>query len=79
MENLVAGDIIQIKPGENIPADGTVVDGTSEIDESMLTGEAESVLKAPGLYLYNIPCHKVFHRDIFCNPIFQNMHLIRNQ
>ncbi|MCL4348642.1 heavy metal translocating P-type ATPase [Ferroplasma acidiphilum] len=48
MENLVAGDIIQIKPGENIPADGTVVDGTSEIDESMLTGEAESVLKAPG-------------------------------
>jgi Cu2+-exporting ATPase/Cu+-exporting ATPase len=48
LENLVAGDIIQIKPGENIPADGTVVDGTSEIDESMLTGEAESVLKAPG-------------------------------
>ena len=30
LENLVAGDIIQIKPGENIPADGTVVDGTSE-------------------------------------------------
>ena len=28
LENLVAGDIIQIKPGENIPADGTVVDGT---------------------------------------------------
>ncbi len=48
LENLSPGDIIQIKPGENIPADGNVVAGSSEIDESMLTGEAEPQLKTAG-------------------------------
>jgi Cu2+-exporting ATPase/Cu+-exporting ATPase len=48
MEGLLPGNIIQVRPGENVPADGTVVDGSSEIDESMLTGESEPVLKKPG-------------------------------
>lgn len=47
------GDIILVKPGENIPVDGTIVDGKSEIDESMLTGEAYPVVKAAGSVVFS--------------------------
>ena len=42
------GDVILIKPGENVPVDGSVLEGKTEVDESMLTGEAEPVLKIKG-------------------------------
>jgi len=42
------GDIVEIIPGERIPADGVVAEGESEADESLLTGEACPVDKAPG-------------------------------
>lgn len=42
------GDILIVRPGERIPVDGAIVEGSSEIDESMLTGEALPVAKAPG-------------------------------
>ncbi|MCF7944946.1 MAG: copper-translocating P-type ATPase [Spirochaetia bacterium] len=42
------GDVLVIKPGEKIPSDGTVVSGSSYIDESMLTGESRPVRKAEG-------------------------------
>ena len=42
------GDTILIKPGENVPVDGSVLEGKTEVDESMLTGEAEPVLKIKG-------------------------------
>lgn len=42
------GDIILVKPGEKIPADGIVVDGSSFVNESMLTGEARPIAKAEG-------------------------------
>jgi Cu2+-exporting ATPase len=45
---LGAGDRIRVKAGEIIPADGVVVAGASEIDESMLTGEARPVKRAVG-------------------------------
>lgn len=45
VENLIIGDLILIKPGERIPADGIVVSGKSSIDESALTGESLPVLK----------------------------------
>ncbi len=47
-EELQVGDIMLIKPGEKIPADGKVLEGNSEIDESMATGEALPVSKEPG-------------------------------
>lgn len=42
------GDVLIVRPGERIPVDGAIVEGSSEIDESMLTGEALPVAKAPG-------------------------------
>lgn len=47
-EALLPGDLVQVRPGETIPTDGIVTDGGSPVDESMLTGEALPVPKAPG-------------------------------
>ncbi len=47
-ESLATGDIILVKPGSRIPADGEVVQGTGAVDESMLTGESLPVDKAEG-------------------------------
>lgn len=48
VDELVSGDRVLIKPGEKIPADGSIVDGKSSIDESMLTGESLPVEKGEG-------------------------------
>ncbi len=46
INSVVAGDVIVVRPGEKIPVDGTVIDGASSVDESMITGES-------------IPAHKI--------------------
>ncbi|MGG3675064.1 copper-translocating P-type ATPase [Bacillus cereus] len=48
IEEVVAGDIVYVKPGEKIPVDGEIVEGKSAIDESMLTGESIPVDKTMG-------------------------------
>lgn len=48
IEDVVVGDAIRVKPGEKIPVDGTVSEGESYVDESMITGEPIPVLKAAG-------------------------------
>jgi Cu2+-exporting ATPase len=45
---LRVADVVLVRPGERIPADGTVVEGTADVDESMITGESKSVSKVPG-------------------------------
>ena len=45
---LVPGDVVLVRPGARIPADGTVVEGGAEVDESMITGESRPVAKGPG-------------------------------
>ena len=45
LEDLLKGDVILVKPGEKVPADGIIVDGSSYLNESMLTGESKPVKK----------------------------------
>lgn len=51
-EQLVVGDLIVVRPGEQIPVDGVVIEGRSGVDESMLTGESLPVEKAPDDQLF---------------------------
>ena len=48
IEEIEVGDLLRVRPGERIPLDGTVVEGTSSADESMLTGESMPVIKQVG-------------------------------
>ncbi|WP_159574247.1 HAD-IC family P-type ATPase, partial [Curtobacterium sp. 18060] len=45
---LMAGDRIAVRPGERLPVDGTVLEGHTQVDESMLTGEPLPVARNPG-------------------------------
>ncbi|TAJ16225.1 MAG: HAD family hydrolase, partial [Dehalococcoidia bacterium] len=45
---LQAGDLVLVRPGARVPADGMVEEGQADFDESMLTGESRAVLRAPG-------------------------------
>jgi Cu+-exporting ATPase len=48
LDNILAGDLIRVRPGEAIPVDGEVTEGSSTVDEAMLTGEPIPVSKAQG-------------------------------
>jgi Cu2+-exporting ATPase len=48
ISELSTGDVVLVRPGARIPADGTITDGDVEVDESMVTGESRPVSKRPG-------------------------------
>jgi len=48
LEHVHVGDALRVRPGEKVPVDGVVVEGSSAVDESMLTGEPIPVHKQPG-------------------------------
>ena len=47
-EDVVRGDTVHVRPGDQLVVDGPVLDGRVEVDESLLTGEADPVVKIPG-------------------------------
>jgi Cu+-exporting ATPase len=49
IDSVIAGDRLRVRPSEKIPVDGVVLEGSSSVDESMLTGEPMPSEKAPGL------------------------------
>ena len=48
LEQVQPGDTLRVRPGDKVPVDGTVIDGASNIDESMVTGESIPVAKSNG-------------------------------
>jgi Cu+-exporting ATPase len=48
LDRIQAGDGLRVRPGEKVPADGVLIEGSSVLDESMVTGESMPVAKAPG-------------------------------
>jgi Cu2+-exporting ATPase len=48
LAELRIGDLVLVRPGSRVPADGIVVEGTADVDESLITGESRTIPKAPG-------------------------------
>ena len=47
-EEVVRGDVVRVRPGDQVVVDGPVLEGAVEVDESLLTGESEALRKTPG-------------------------------
>lgn len=58
IDEVEVGDIIIVKPGERIPVDGIIIEGSSSVDESMLTGESLPVDKNPDDQVYGATINK---------------------
>ena len=49
--DLVVGDLVIVRPGGRVPADGDIVEGVADVDESMITGESRAVSRGPGAHV----------------------------
>jgi Cu+-exporting ATPase len=59
VEQVEIGDVVIVRPGEKIPVDGEVIDGSSAVDESMLTGESIPVEKSAGMQVIGATINKM--------------------
>ncbi len=51
LTEVARGDRLRVRPGERVPVDGVVIEGASDVDESLVTGEATPVAKGPGTFV----------------------------
>ncbi|MEX0785395.1 MAG: heavy metal translocating P-type ATPase, partial [Dehalococcoidia bacterium] len=58
IDEVAAGDVVVVRPGEKIPVDGVIIEGRSAVDESMLTGESLPVEKGPDAEVYGATLNK---------------------
>ncbi|NLB51388.1 MAG: copper-translocating P-type ATPase [Syntrophomonadaceae bacterium] len=58
IEEVILGDIVVVRPGEKVPVDGKIIEGSSALDESMLTGESLPIDKKSGDLVYGATINK---------------------
>ncbi|WP_404406156.1 heavy metal translocating P-type ATPase [Pelagibacterium halotolerans] len=84
VEELEIGDIVVVRPGDRVPSDGEVIDGSSELDEAAVTGESVPVLKEQGSAVYagSINANGVLRveitRTVADNTIARIIHLVED-
>lgn len=69
VDQVQVGDLLIIRPGEKIPADGVVVDGRSAVDESMLTGESLPLEKSPGAQVFGATMNRMGLLKVQANKV----------
>lgn len=74
---VLVGDILVLRPGERIPVDGEVLEGSSSVDESTLTGESMPVEKSAGSFLYGMTINKTGSLHFRATKIGQEMVLAK--
>lgn len=80
--DLKVGDLVLVRPGDRVPSDGTVADGTSEVNEAPITGESRPVLKEAGSSVYagsvnaNGELHVTITKAAADNTIARIVHMV---
>lgn len=69
VEQVVVGDVVVVRPGDRMPVDGTVKDGSSVVDQSPITGESVPVTKAPGDTVFAGTINKDAALDVTVNQL----------
>ena len=76
-EEILPGDIISLRPGEQVPVDGAVISGFSAIDEALLTGEARPQEKSPGSKVYAGTINKTGALEFSATGVGEDMVLMK--
>jgi Zn2+/Cd2+-exporting ATPase len=77
VEKLILGDTVLVRPGERFPIDGVVTDGSSDVDQSTITGESMPVQKEPGDPVYAGTVNGRGALEVRVNKLAQNTTLAR--
>ena len=76
IEEVLVGDIVIVKPGEKLPVDGVVIEGSSAVDESMLTGESIPVEKSEGSLVIGASLNKTGYIKYQATKVGKDLSLI---
>lgn len=77
VEEILPGDVIALRPGEQVPVDGEVMSGFSAIDEALLTGEARPQEKSPGSKVYAGTINKTGALEFSATGVGEDMVLMK--
>ena len=77
VEEILPGDVIALRPGEQVPVDGVIISGASAIDEALLTGEVRPQEKSPGSKVYAGTINKTGALEFSATGVGEDMVLMK--